>query len=119
MIRQVRLELARCKAFPEGSTEHGYELHLPLTAGGHMDHHWLKRREEAAFRRFWGDAEEQGELRHRQGGWVLSFAGKDAGEGSSDEVIFKADTHRFAEGEYVSIRERDGETRTFRVAAVR
>lgn len=115
MIRQIRLELARCKAFPEGSTEHGYELHLPLTAGGHMDHHWLKRREEATFRRFWGDAEERGTLRHRRGGWVLSFECRDGG---GDEFIFKADTHRFAEGEYVSIHERDGETRTFRVAAI-
>ena len=35
------------------------------------------------------------------------------------EVIFKGDRHRFIEGEYVSIRESDGITRTFRVAAVR
>jgi hypothetical protein len=113
MIRWVRLELARCKAFPEGSSDHGYELHLPLTAKGNIDHHWLKRRDEAVFRRFWGSEEEQGKLRHGHGGWMLSF-----GEGANDEVIFKGDSHRFVEGEYVSIRERDGVTRTFRVAAV-
>ena len=119
MIRQIRLELARCKAFPEGSTEHGYELHLPLTVAGYIDRRWLKRREEAAFRRFWGDAEDEGKLRHRHGNWTLSFESGDGGEGGGDEVIFRADNHRFVEGEYIAIRERDGEMRTFRVAAVR
>jgi hypothetical protein len=33
-------------------------------------------------------------------------------------MIFKGDQHRFVTGEYVSITERDGVTRTFRVAAV-
>ena len=32
--------------------------------------------------------------------------------------IFKGDQHRFAEGEYISIKERDGITRVFRVASV-
>jgi hypothetical protein len=111
MIRQVRLELARCEAFPDGSPDHGYEL--PLTPDGHIDHHWLKQREEAVLRRFWGGEQERGKLRHGRNGWMLSF-----GEGEDDEVIFKGDAHRFVAGEYVSIRERDGVTRTFRVAAV-
>ena len=92
------MELARCEAFPEGSPDHGYELGLPLTPDGHIDHHWLKQREEAVFRRFWGGEEEQGRLRHGRNGWMLSF-----GKGEDDEVIFKGDAHRFAEGEYVSI----------------
>ena len=114
MIRQVRLELARCEDFPEGSPDHGYELHLPLAPDGHIDHHWLKQREEGVFRRFWGGEEEQGRLRHGRNDWMLSF-----GKGEDDEVTFRADAHRFVEGEYISIRERDGVTRTFRVAAVR
>jgi hypothetical protein len=32
--------------------------------------------------------------------------------------IFRADTHHFAVGDYVSIKEQDGVTRTFRIAAV-
>ncbi len=59
MIRQVRLELARCEAFPDDSPDHGYELHMPLTPDGYIDHHWLKQREEAVFRRFWGGEEER------------------------------------------------------------
>ena len=44
MIRQVRLELARCHEFPEGSKDHGYELSLPLTRDGHLDRdNWRPR----------------------------------------------------------------------------
>jgi hypothetical protein len=116
MMRQVRLELARCHEFPEGSHDHGYELSLPLSRGGKLDRDgWLKHRTETVFRRFWAAAEERGQLRHGRHGWTLAFdGGTDA-----DEIIFKGDEHRFAEGEYVSIKERDGTTRTFHVAAVR
>jgi hypothetical protein len=116
VIRQVRLELARCHEFPEGSRNHGYELSLPLTADGHLDRDgWHRGREATGFRRFWDDEEEHGRLHHGRQGWALSFGAGPDGE----EVFFKGDAHRFAEGEYVSIRERDGVTRTFRVAAVR
>jgi hypothetical protein len=116
MIRHVRLEAARCHEFPEGSQEHGYELALPLTADGRLDREsWLTHRDSVGFRRFWDGGEEQGVLKHARRGWTLSFApGTD-----DDEVIFKGDAHRFAEGEYVSIKERDGVTRTFRVVTVR
>jgi hypothetical protein len=116
MNRHVRLELARCPEFPEGSGEHGYELSVPLTEAGRLDRDaWLKHRKDTGFRRFWGGEEERGQLRHGRRGWVLAFEpGKE-----DDEHIFKGDEHRFAEGEYVSITERDGVTRTFRVAAVK
>jgi len=116
MLRNVRLELARCHDFPEGSRRHGYELALPLTAAGKLDREGFdKNRERAGFRRFWGDEEErQGVLAHHRAGWQLSFVG---GAGV-DEVIFRGDQHRFVVGDYVSIKELDGETRTFRVAAV-
>lgn len=116
MLRKVRLELARCHDFPEGSGRHGYELALPLSATGKLDRHGFERdRQRTVFRRFWGDEDErQGVLTHRHAGWRLSF-----GDGeSADEVIFRGDQHRFAVGDYVSITELDGETRTFRVAAV-
>ncbi len=115
MLRQVRLELARCREFPEGSREHGYVLSLPLTPDGRLDRDsWFKQHEPAGFHRFWGDEEERGQLRHGRRGWALAF---DPGN-DDDEVIFKGDKHRFSEGEYVSIEERDGVTRTFRVVAV-
>ena len=116
MLRQVRLETARCHEFPEGSSDHGYELSLPLTLDGRLDRDaWLKHRDSVGFRRFWGVEMEHGQLKHARRGWTLAFApGTD-----DDEVIFKGDEHRFAEGEYVSIKERDGITRTFRVVSVK
>lgn len=116
MIRTVRLELARCQEFPEGSATHGYELKLPLTSAGKLDRDtWLKHRQDAIFRRFWGDEQEHGQVRHRHHGWMLSFTP----DNEDDEVIFRADDHHFAVGEYLSIKERDGVTRTFRIAAVK
>jgi hypothetical protein len=92
MIRQVRLELARCPEFSEGSSDHGYELSVPLTRGGRPDRDaWLKHRADTGFRRFWAGAEERGQLRHGRRGWTLAFAAGD----DADEVIFKGDEHRF------------------------
>ena len=114
MMRTVKLELARCHEFPEGSALHGYELHLPLGPDGKIDHDsWPKYKYSSDFRRFWGGEEERGRVKHGSNGWKLSFAGSEP-----EEVIFRADSHRFAVGEYVSITERDGLTRTFRVASV-
>ena len=36
-LKTVRLELARCPEFPEGSNEFGYEIVAPLSADGHID----------------------------------------------------------------------------------
>jgi hypothetical protein len=114
MIRKVRLEVARCHEFPEGSSAHGYELYLPLAPDGRLDRDlWLKHRQESSFRRFWGDEEETGHLKHGRHGWSLAFPDE-----ATSEAIFRGDEHRFAPGEYLSIEERDGVTRTFRVVAV-
>lgn len=116
MIRQVRLEMARCHEFPEGSTSHGYDLTLPLTPAGQIDREaWHKHPKNAGFHRFWGGEEAWGQLKHGRHGWALAFEPENEG----DEVIFKGDEHRFAVDEYVSIQERDGVTRTFRVVAVK
>lgn len=115
MIRQVRLELARCHEFPMGSSDRGYELSLPLTAEGRLDRDtWLKHHDPVGFRRFWGGEVARGQLRHGRRGWTLAF---DPGT-DDDELIFRGDEHRFVEGDYVSINERDGITRTFRVVSV-
>jgi hypothetical protein len=116
MMRTVRLEVARSHEFPEGSAAHGYELHVPLTAASTLDRDgWMHNRQTCSFRRFWGDEEDHGQLLHRAHGWALSFAP----EGSEIEAIFRADDHRFVVGEYVSIKERDGVTRTFKVTSVK
>ena len=111
----VRLELARCREFPEGSKTHGYALRLPLDAEGRLSSgNWPRQRHHADFTRFWGEELESGRLVHGRHGWGLAFD-----DDSEVEPIFRSADHRFAEGEYISITERDGMTRTFRVVAVK
>jgi hypothetical protein len=116
----VRLELARDKDFPDGSSANGYEVVLPLTADSHIDTEaWRKHRERCRVRRFWdGEADEQGHVVHRPGGtWVFHYDLK--GDPDEDEPGYKFGSHVFRTGEYVSLREQDGEMRTFRIVSVK
>ena len=72
--------------------------------------------------RFWGDEPaERGLLAHRAGGrggsnWVFELgAGSKLDE---EETGFRFGDHVFRAGEYVSIREEDGDLVTFRVVSV-
>ena len=119
-LKSIRLELARDRDFPYGSAARGYQLNAPLTAEGHIDAEaWRKNRAACKVRRFWeGEGEEAGHLRHTRGGaWAFHYDVK--GDPDDDETGFKFESHVFKEGEYVSIREHDGELRTFRVVSVR
>lgn len=118
MLSTVRLELARSKEFPEGSTAHGYEFVAPLRPDGSIDEDaFTANRAACTVRRFWrGEDDEHGRLvrtRHRT--WAFSYA---PGE-EDDEPFYHLETHRLVVGEYVSVREHDGATRTFRVARIR
>ncbi len=118
-LRTIRLELARCPEFPEGSAAHGYEFVAPLDVHGDFDPaEWRKVKRKCEVRRFWGaDGEEKGRLIHGRGGnWVFSYV---PGAEDDDEPIFRFDRHTFRVGEYISITEHDGVQRTFRVASVR
>ncbi|NWG45585.1 MAG: hypothetical protein HXY25_03445 [Alphaproteobacteria bacterium] len=114
----VRLELARTKAFIEGSPERGYEFTAPLTSDGHLDEAaWRAAPQIATVRRFWaGEPDEHGRLVHTRGRkWAFSYVpGED-----DDEPFFHLETHSLKAGEYVSIREHDGETLPFRIVSVR
>ena len=116
-LRNVRLELARCTEFPEGSPNHGYEFVAPLANSGRFDaQEWKGAHDKCTVRRFWGAApEEHGKLIHRRDAWAFSYV---SGSDADDEPIFKLDRHVMKPGEYVSITEHDGVQRTFRVAAV-
>ncbi|HEY7610767.1 MAG TPA: hypothetical protein VIF14_16180 [Alphaproteobacteria bacterium] len=116
-LKMIRLELARTKDHPEGSTRHGYEFVAPLDDKGRLDgKSWPQFKEACTVLRFWGDDEEHGVLIHRPDGkWVFSY---EPGDDTDDEPIFRFDRHAFATGEYVSVTEHDGVTRPFRVAAV-
>jgi hypothetical protein len=118
-LHTVRLELARCPEYPEGSATHGYEFVAPLTNEAHFDPiEWKTARSKCTVRRFWGSApEEKGVLIHTRGKkWAFSYVPK---TDEDDEPIFKFDRHTIKQDEYISITEHDGVQRTFRIASVR
>jgi len=72
-------------------------------------------------RRFWeGETDEFGHLVHKPGGpeharWVFDY---DETAEDDDEAGYRFGAHAFAPGEYVSIRDEDGEMHTFQVVSV-
>ena len=116
----IRLELARDREHPEGSNRHGYEFVGPLDAAGHLDPEaWKKYRDRCRVRRFWqNEADETGHLVRKPGGhWAFLYDIN--GDGEDDEGGYRLGDHKFAPGEYVSIREHEGDVmRTFRVVRV-
>ena len=121
-FKRIRLNLARSKEFPSGSTRHGYEFVAPLDSKGHIDPRlWQQQREHCGVRRFWNGADEQvGRLVHKPGGaeharWVFDY---DPSRSDDDESGYRFGVHAFLPGEYVSISDDDGELHTFRVVSV-
>jgi hypothetical protein len=121
-FKRIRLNLARSKEFPNGSSRHGYELVAPLDAKGHIDAKlWHEHRDHCRVRRFWdGEDDEVGFLVHKPGGaeharWVFDY---DASTTDDDEAGYRFGGHAFSPGEYVTIRDEDGEQHTFKVISV-
>jgi hypothetical protein len=121
-FKRIRLNLARSKEFPQGSTRHGYEFVAPLDAKDHIDAAlWKQHRDHCRVRRFWvGEDDEIGQLVHKSGGpehgrWMFDYNPKRADD---DESGYRFGAHAFRLGEYVSIRDEDGEMHTFQVASV-
>jgi hypothetical protein len=121
-LKRIRLHLARSRDFPAGSSRHGYQFVAPLDPNGHIDPAlWRQYREHCGVRRFWeGEADELGRLVHRPGSgparWVFDY--NEATEEEEDEAGYRFGDHVFRCGEYVSIRDEDGEMHTFRVVSV-
>jgi hypothetical protein len=119
-LNKIRLELARDREHPEGSNRHGYEFVGPLDAEGHLDPAaWKKQRERCKVRRFWQhEDDEMGHLVRKAGGhWAFHYDGD--GDEDADEGGYRLGDHKFAVGEYVSIREHDDDVmHTFRVVRV-
>ena len=121
-LKRIRLNLARSKEFPQGSPHHGYEFVAPLDSNGHIDAAlWRAHRDHCRVRRFWeGEDDEIGFVVHKPGGpehgrWIFDYNPKRADD---DESGYRFGTHAFRNGEYVSIRNDDGEMHTFVVASV-
>jgi hypothetical protein len=100
VLKRIRLNLARSKEFPEGSTRHGYEFVAPLDERGHIDPQlWQKYRRHCGVRRFWHSEDDQiGHLVHKPGGaeharWVFDY---DANGTDDDESGYRFGLHAFA-----------------------
>ena len=121
-LKRIRLNLARSKEVPQGSSRHGYEFVAPLKADGHIDEAlWKQHRDHCRVRRFWeGEDDETGFVVHKPGGpehgrWMFDYNPRRADD---DESGYRFGAHVFRTGEYVSIRNEDGELHTFQVASV-
>jgi hypothetical protein len=120
-FKRIRLNLARSKEFPAGSARHGYEFVAPLDDAGHIDPAlWSKHRKNCGVRRFWNGDEEHGHLVHKPGGaehgrWVFDYDGT---SDQDDESGYRFGAHAFRPGEYVTIRDEDGDMHTFQVVSV-
>jgi hypothetical protein len=121
-FKRIRLNLARSKEFPQGSSRHGYEFVAPFDSNGHIDAQvWKKHRDHCRVRRFWeGEEDEHGLLVHQPGGkehgrWMFDY---DQTADTDDESGYRFGTHVFRPGEYVSIRNDEGEMHTFQVVTV-
>lgn len=117
-FRHIRLELAREAGHPEGDRTHGYDIVAPLTAEGLIDAEtWHEHRDVCRVRRFRPEEDDRvGRLMHGPGGrWYFDY---DESTDSDNEAGFHFEDERFVLGEYVSLREDDGEMHTFQVMSV-
>ena len=120
-LKRVRLDLARSKEHPNGSSSHGYEFVAPLDHQGHIDvEAWKKLRDRCRVRRFWhAEDDKVGRLAHKPGGiegatWVFDY---DESRLDDDEAGYRFGSHAFVPGEYVTVRDQES-SHTFRVVAV-
>lgn len=120
-FKRILLNLARSKEYPQGSARYGYEIFAPLDGEGRFDlEAWRGHKEQCRVRRFReGEPDQRGLLVHRSGGhagvWAFDY---DAARHDDDEAGYRLGDHVFAPGEYVSVRDEDGDMHTFRVVSV-
>ncbi|GAK46815.1 conserved protein [Tepidicaulis marinus] len=116
-LYRVRMHAARSEEFPEGSKAHGYDFVVPLDKQMRLDPDaWKNHSRDCRVHRFWsGEEDQRGLLRHIGRGWVFDY---DEEETDDNEPFFKLDRHEIKEGEYLSVKEQDGETRTFQIVSV-
>lgn len=122
MSRLSRIRLEPAPAAHEPRAESSYEFVAPLdSADGRIDAAAWKSERGVCFvhRLEGGDIVQRGLLIHRPGGagggsWAFDYA---LGSGEED-VGYRFDEHRFVPGEYASVRDPDGDLRTYRVSVV-
>lgn len=119
VLYRIELELAREPGHPEGDPAHSYRLYFPLSAEGHIDPSAYRDMPDwcRVVRRRPGEEEARGLILHSpDNGWIFDY---DIKTSTDDEAGFRLSEERFVVGEYVSIREDDGNMHVFRVTSVR
>lgn len=121
-MHKIRLEAARSKEHPAGDPSTGYEFFAPLDSAMHIDRAaWREQRERCFVHRIENhQTVERGLLVHRAGGaggatWAFDYDYEKQGD---EESGYRFGAHAFTIGEYVSIRDEDGELQTYRVSSV-
>lgn len=116
-LTRVILRLGRNPkaGWPEGNDNYGYVINAPLNSDGKLDAAlWREKREHCTVRRFHPHATAaDGWLRHRGDHWYFWY---DEEEEGPAEPLFKLGSHELRPGEYVTVREADGDVLTFRIA---
>ncbi len=112
--KNVRLELARTREFPNGSAGRAYLLRLPLDDVGQIDECQISENpERATVRRHWpNEPDRDGHLVRKRDGWVFSYAAGD----NDDEIQCHLEANPLRMGECVTITETDGVKLPFKVA---
>ena len=119
LLRRVRMELAREPGHPAGSRDIGYEFIAPVSDDGRiLADAYGQLKDRCRVRRFHeGEKDEVGHVvRKRGGAWAFHY--DIHGDPLHDETGFRLNSHRFVPGEYVSIKEPDGDLKTYRVISV-
>lgn len=121
-MRKIVLEEARAKGAPAGPGVHGYEFVAPLDEAGFINlEAWKKERGRCFVHRLeHGQIVDRGLLIHRAGGagganWAFDY---ELGTNEDEEQGFRFGAHAFSPGEYVSVRDDEGEMRTFKIVKV-
>lgn len=122
MLQRISLHMGRTASQPDGDSRDGYEITAPLDADGRLvAEEWHGVRDKCRVRRFRpGEPDRHGWLLHRAGGeggatWGIDY---DDAASDDDEVGYKLDKHRFTIGEYISIREQEGDFKPYRIVAI-
>ncbi len=116
-LTRVILRLGRNPdaGFPDGNDEYGYVIQAPLDAQGRLDPSlWREKKALCTVRRFHpNEAASDGWLRHRGDNWYFWYDEADEGP---EEPLFKLASKELRVGEYVTVREGDGDVLAFRIA---
>lgn len=117
-FRRIRMDLAREPGHPQGSSQDGYELVIPLDPEARIDADtWKSHADRCRVRRFRArKADRLGKLaRDADGQWFFDY---DEATDEDDEAGFRLGEERFVSGEYISVKDEDDRMRTYRVITV-